>query len=142
MTNMKILMLFLLLPLSNYAQDQSLGKKNVLGKHLTKCGDQPVTGYFRNGYCHTDPTDQGTHVVCATVTKKFLEFTKSKGNDLMTSRPEYNFPGLVPGDRWCLCALRWKEAFVGGSAPKIDLNATHAHALDFIDLSTLKKFSH
>ena len=86
-------------------------KKNVLGGMLQSCCHSPKTGYFRDGYCRTDDTDFGSHVICAEVTAGFLEFSKSRGNDLTTPRPEYNFPGLSPGDRWCLCALRWKEAF-------------------------------
>ncbi len=100
-----------------------------------------MTGFYRNGFCHTGPTDHGTHIVCATVTKEFLDFTKSKGNDLSTPRPEYNFPGLIPGNQWCLCALRWMEAFRAGKAPKLDLEATESHMLEYIDLETLKKFA-
>lgn len=139
---MATLIHFLFLTITLQAQDLSLGKTNVLGSALTKCSDSPTTGFFRNGYCHTNLSDQGTHVICATVTKKFLDFTKSKGNDLSTPRPEYNFPGLVPGNKWCLCALRWNEANEGKSAPQIDLKATHSKALVYINLSTLKKFSH
>ena len=135
-----IVKLLILLIHTSYAQDMSLGKSNVLGSPLEKCGETPLTGYFRNGYCHTNSSDQGTHVVCAKVTKKFLEFTKSKGNDLITPRPEYNFTGLVPGDKWCLCALRWKEAYDNGSAPTVDLKATHQKALEFVNIKSLKKF--
>lgn len=142
---MRYLLQFLFIVFLGFAenvqsQDESLGKLNISGTKLQKCGDNPKTGYFRDGFCHTDPSDQGTHVVCAKVTKEFLEFTKTKGNDLTTARSNYNFPGLVPGDNWCLCALRWKEAFINGQAPKINLSATHSKALEFIDMSTLKKF--
>jgi uncharacterized protein (DUF2237 family) len=93
--------------------------KNILGTTLTPCSKPPdkTTGYYRNGYCSTGPTDTGTHVVCAVVDQEFLDFTRSKGNDLTT--PQNSFPGLVPGDKWCLCALRWKEAYTAGKAPKI-----------------------
>jgi uncharacterized protein (DUF2237 family) len=113
--------------------------KNVLGTPLQKCCDSPKTGFYRDGFCHTGPQDVGTHVACATVTKEFLEFTKSRGNDLMTARPEWNFPGLKPGDKWCLCALRWLEAKKAGVAPKIDLSATHEKMLEFASLEQLKE---
>ena len=119
----------------------SLDKKNILGTELKLCCSSPVTGFYRNGYCHTGPTDRGTHIVCATVSKEFLDFTKSKGNDLSTPHPEYNFPGLVPGNKWCLCALRWMEAYRAGKAPKIDFEATDSKFLDYIDLKTLKEFN-
>ena len=98
-------------------------EKNVLGGVLQSCCHSPKTGYFRDGYCRTDDTDFGSHVICAEVTAGFLEFSKSRGNDLTTPRPEYNFPGLKPGDRWCVCALRWKEAFKAGCAPKVILES-------------------
>lgn len=113
--------------------------KNVLGGELRKCCDSPKTGFYRNGFCHTGPTDHGTHVACAEVTKEFLDFTRSKGNDLSTPRLEYSFPGLRPGDRWCLCATRWREALQAGVAPKLDLEATHERMLDFIDQETLRR---
>lgn len=112
--------------------------KNVLGTELKKCCDNPKTGFYRNGFCQTGPSDHGTHVACATVTKEFLEFTKSRGNDLMTPRPEYQFPGLKPGDKWCLCALRWLEAKKAGVAPKLDLEATHEKMLEFATIEELK----
>ena len=116
--------------------------ENVLGEPLKLLSKQPEPGFYRDGYCKTKPTDSGIHVVAAIVDQRFLDFTKSKGNDLSTPRPEYNFPGLVPGNKWCLCALRWNEANEGKSAPQIDLKATHSKALEYINLSTLKKFSH
>ncbi len=119
----------------------SLAKKNVLGTELKNCCSNPVTGYFRDGFCHTGPTDHGTHIVCAEITKEFLDFTKSKGNDLSTPVPQYNFVGLKPGDRWCLCAMRWMEAFHHQVAPRLDLEATDERMLEFIDLKTLKEFS-
>jgi uncharacterized protein (DUF2237 family) len=112
--------------------------KNVLGTPLQKCCDSPKTGFYRDGFCHTGPQDVGTHVACAIVTKEFLDFTKSKGNDLMTPRPDWNFPGLKPGDKWCLCALRWLEARKAGVAPKLDLEATHEKMLEFANLEQLK----
>lgn len=113
--------------------------KNVLGFPLQKCCDSPKTGFYRNGFCHTGPQDHGTHVACATLTKEFLEFTKTKGNDLMTPRPEWNFPGLKPGDKWCLCALRWIEAKKAGFAPKLDLEATHEKMLEYSSIKELRE---
>jgi uncharacterized protein (DUF2237 family) len=110
---------------------------NVLGTALVPCSYDPLTGYFRDGCCNTDDQDQGTHVVCAVVTQAFLDFSLSKGNDLMTPRPAYRFAGLKPGDRWCLCALRWKEAFEAGVAPPVVLESTHAKALKFMSLAQL-----
>jgi hypothetical protein len=119
------------------SQGMSTQSKNVLGTALKKCCDSPKTGFFRDGFCYTGPKDHGIHVACATLTKEFLEFTKSKGNDLMTPRPEWNFPGLKPGDNWCLCALRWLEAKKAGVAPKLDLEATHEKMLEFAHLKDL-----
>ena len=116
-------------------------KKNVLGGMLQSCCHSPKTGYFRDGYCRTDDTDFGSHVICAEVTARFLEFSKSRGNDLTTPRPEYNFPGLSPGDRWCLCALRWKEAWEEGLAPAVILEACDEAALRYITLEILKDFA-
>lgn len=100
--------------------------RNVLGSELKTCCDAPMTGYYRDGKCNTGAGDYGAHVVCAQLTEEFLHFTKSKGNDLSTPVPEFNFPGLKPGDRWCLCASRWKEASDAGFAPPIILQSTHA----------------
>lgn len=97
-----------------------------------------MTGFYRDGTCNTGPDDFGTHVVCAEMTADFLAFTKSKGNDLSTPRPAYNFPGLKPGDGWCLCALRWKEAYEAGVAPPVRLASTHKKALEFIELDVLQ----
>ena len=113
--------------------------KNILGTDLEVCSTSPMTGYYRDGYCNTGPTDTGTHVVAAVITQEFLDFTKSCGNDLETPIPEYNFSGLKPGDGWCLCAVRWLEAERAGVAPPINLKATHAKAREFIGLETLKK---
>ena len=116
-------------------------KQNVLGGPLQSCCHAPKTGYFRDGYCRTDDTDLGSHVICAEVTAGFLEFSKSRGNDLSTPRPQYNFPGLLPGDRWCLCALRWKEAWEEGLAPAVILEACDKAALKYVPLKILKDFA-
>lgn len=114
---------------------------NVFGTPLTVCGTHPMTGAFRNGCCDTGLLDSGTHTVCAIVTDVFLAFSKSKGNDLTRAYPEYNFPGLVAGDHWCLCVLRWLEAYRAGVAPQIILEACHQKTLDYLDLEVLKKFA-
>lgn len=111
---------------------------NVLGGALEVCGRDPVTGFFRDGCCGTGPTDAGSHTVCAEVTAEFLAFSKSRGNDLSTPRPEFAFAGLKPGDRWCLCAARWEEARRAGMAPHIRLAATHRAALAHVSLEDLK----
>ena len=111
--------------------------KNVLGQPLEICGTSPKTGFYRSGHCLTGPEDSGSHVVCAQVSAAFLEFTKSRGNDLSTPVPEYGFPGLKTGDRWCLCALRWKEALLAGVAPPVVLAATHEAVLRHVDLGDL-----
>ncbi|NER06897.1 MAG: DUF2237 domain-containing protein [Okeania sp. SIO3C4] len=112
--------------------------KNVLGGPLQVCSTEPMTGFFRTGSCQTGPQDSGTHVVCARVTREFLEFTASRGNDLSTPMPQFGFPGLAPGDQWCLCALRWKEALQAGVAPPVMLAATHAAVLQYVSLADLK----
>lgn len=101
-----------------------------------------MTGFFRNGCCDTGKGDFGVHVVCIEVTDEFLKFSKSRGNDLSTPMPEYDFPGLVAGDHWCLCAARWQEAFVAGAAPQVILEATHMSALEFCDLESLRQYAH
>ena len=111
--------------------------KNVLGTDLKCCGTNPVTGYFRDGFCRTDQGDQGRHVVACIVDERFLDYSQRVGNDLSSPNPMYNFPGLKPGDRWCVCALRWKEAFEDGFAPKVVLEATHEKSLDYIQLEDL-----
>ncbi|MEL6107360.1 MAG: DUF2237 domain-containing protein [Planctomycetota bacterium] len=113
--------------------------KNVLGTDLATCGTDPMTGYFRDGCCNTGATDVGLHVVCSVMTAEFLEFSKSRGNDLSTPNPMYEFPGLNPGDRWCLCAARWKEAYDAGMAPSVVLDATHISALEFASLEQLQE---
>ena len=112
--------------------------KNILGTNLEVCSLNPITGFTRSGCCETGPEDLGQHTVCAEVTDEFLQFSKLQGNDLMTPRPEFNFTGLKPGDRWCLCASRWLEALEEGIAPPVILEATHAKALEIIDLAELK----
>ena len=116
-------------------------QKNVLGGPLALCSDNPVTGFFRTGCCHTGPQDAGVHTVCVVMTKEFLAFSKAAGNDLSTPRKEFGFAGLKPGDRWCLCAARWKEALEAGKAPKLVLAATHEATLAIVPLETLKKFA-
>jgi uncharacterized protein len=111
---------------------------NVLGTPLEACCFDPKTGYFRDGFCKTRTEDVGTHVVCAVITQEFLTFTKSRGNDLETPFPQYDFPGLKPGDRWCLCVLRWKEALDAGVAPPVVLESTHKIALKYVTLEELK----
>jgi uncharacterized protein (DUF2237 family) len=112
--------------------------KNVLGSDLETCGTDPVTGFFRDGCCHTGPDDVGLHLVCAEVTGEFLEFSHRRGNDLVSPMPQFGFPGLKPGDRWCLCVERWKEALESGVAPPVVLEATHMSALEFVSIEELK----
>lgn len=112
--------------------------RNVLGGPLRACSYDPLTGYFRDGCCHTGPHDIGRHVICAKVTAEFLAFSLQRGNDLITPRPEWRFAGLKPGDRWCLCALRWKEALQAGVAPPVILEATHEAALQVVSLADLQ----
>jgi uncharacterized protein (DUF2237 family) len=114
---------------------------NVFGRELLVCGTDPITGFYRDGCCNTGLNDAGTHTVCAIVDERFLNFSKSRGNDLTRDIPEYNFKGLKEGDRWCLCVSRWLEAYRSGSAPKIILEATHLNTLQHIELAELEKFS-
>ncbi len=113
--------------------------KNVLGGDLLTCGTDPMTGFFRDGCCNTGAQDVGLHVVCIVATAEFLEFSKSRGNDLTTSMPMYEFPGLLPGDRWCLCAARWKEAYDAGMAPGVVLEACHISTLEFASIEELQE---
>lgn len=115
--------------------------RNVLGGKLESCSIKPMTGFYRNGCCDTGVDDTGSHTVCVVTTAEFLAFSKSRGNDLSTPMPEYGFPGLKPGDRWCLCAPRWQEAFDAGKAPRVVLRATHEGALDDCNLADLKKYA-
>ena len=112
---------------------------NVLGGVLMPCSTDPVTGFFRDGCCNTGPEDRGLHTVCVVLTAEFLAFSKSAGNDLSTPMPQYGFAGLKPGQRWCLCAARWQEAFEAGAAPQVVLEATHAVTLQVVSLADLKK---
>ncbi|MEM6748291.1 MAG: DUF2237 domain-containing protein [Pseudomonadota bacterium] len=112
--------------------------KNVLGDDLKVCGCDPMTGWTRNGSCETGPQDHGSHTICAVMTEEFLAYTQARGNDLSTPRPEFRFPGLKPGDRWCLCASRWEEAREVGKAPPVVLSACHEDALEVVDLNHLK----
>ena len=112
--------------------------RNVLGEPLEMCSRQPLTGFLRDGCCNTGPEDRGSHTVCALVTEAFLAFSKARGNDLSTPMPAFGFPGLKPGDRWCLCAPRWQEAFEAGVAPRVALKATHQGALAHCALDDLK----
>lgn len=114
---------------------------NVYGKKLQMCCLDPLTGYFRNGQCLTDASDYGTHIVCARLTEKFLEYSKMQGNDLTTPMPNFNFPGLKHGDQWCLCISRWYEAHKAGVAPPIDLNATNIKALEYVPIEILEAYS-
>ena len=114
---------------------------NVLDQPLQLCSESPLTGFYRNGYCQTESEDRGQHTVCAVVDNAFLQYTLDQGNDLLTPRPALGFPGLKPGDHWCLCAARWKEAHQEGRAPKIVLAATHKKALDIVDLDTLLMYA-
>ena len=116
-------------------------QKNVFGEEIETCCESPITGFFRDGFCHTDDTDEGIHTVCVSMTEDFLEFSKSKGNDLSTPRPEFNFPGLKEGDGWCLCAERWVEAYEVSMAPKLYIKRTNLRTLDIVPLEILKKFA-
>jgi hypothetical protein len=115
--------------------------KNVLGGALKVCCTDPITGFYRDGFCQIGPLDRGVHGVCAQVTAEFLAFTQARGNDLSTPLPLYNFPGLKPGDRWCLCAERWREALAAGAAPPIALEATHAAMLNYVPLELLQEYA-
>jgi uncharacterized protein (DUF2237 family) len=113
--------------------------QNIFGEPLQPCSMQPLTGFLRDGCCNTAAGDRGMHLACAVMTAEFLEFSKSRGNDLSTPHPEFRFPGLVPGDRWCLCAARWVEALEAGCAPKLVLESCHALMLEYANLADLEK---
>ena len=115
--------------------------RNVLGEPLIACPTRPMTGFFRNGCCDTAPEDVGSHTVCVVLTDEFLQFSKSRGNDLSTPLPDYGFPGLKAGERWCLCAPRWKEALDAGAAPRLVLEATHEETLAIVPLGVLKDYA-
>lgn len=114
-------------------------RTNVLGGKLLPCCFMPMTGFYRDGYCRTGPGDYGLHTVCIEATAEFLAFSAAQGNDLTTPMPQYQFPGLIPGDRWCLCVTRWKEALDADMAPSVVLSATHISALEFVELEDLKR---
>ena len=114
-------------------------QSNVLGGPLECCCLRPLTGFYRDGFCHTGPGDVGLHTVCVEMTDEFLAFSSSRGNDLSTPTPEFGFPGLVAGDKWCLCVTRWREALLAGMAPRVSLAASHISVLEFVDLEDLKE---
>jgi uncharacterized protein (DUF2237 family) len=118
--------------------DESL---NVFGEKLEPCGRDPVTGFFRDGCCNTASDDLGSHTVCVALSSEFLEYSRSRGNDLVTPRPEFGFPGLQDGDRWCVCAARWREAETAGAAPRVYLRSTHQRALETVPLETLRRYA-
>lgn len=122
-------------------RDEGGLQRNVLGGPLGVCSENPVTGFFRTGCCDTGPQDVGRHTVCIVATEAFLAFSKARGNDLSTPMPEYDFPGVQPGQRWCLCAARWVEAYHAGMAPQVVLNATNEATLDLIPLEALKRYA-
>jgi uncharacterized protein (DUF2237 family) len=115
--------------------------QNVLGGELVDCSHDPITGFYRDGCCNTGPEDVGVHTVCVEATETFLAFSFGAGNDLSTPHPEYGFPGLLPGDRWCVCAARWQEAFEAGVAPPVILESTHVRTLEWVKLSDLQSYS-
>ncbi len=123
------------------APPRPAGAHNVLGGPLVPCSTAPMTGFFRDGCCNTAPDDDGVHTVCAEMTAEFLAFSRLAGNDLSTAHPEIAFPGLAPGDRWCLCAARWLEAAEAGHAPRVVLEATHARTLELVPLALLQRFA-
>ena len=123
------------------ASDELGEGRNVLGEVLEPCSFSPMTGFFRDGCCNTGPEDLGLHTVCCEVTAEFLAFSKARGNDLSTPRPEFGFKGLVPGDRWCLCAARWQEAHLAGKAPRVVIRATHERTLEVCALADLKRLA-
>jgi uncharacterized protein (DUF2237 family) len=120
------------------SQEKNLGR-NVFNEPLVPCSFDPLTGYFRDGCCRTSEDDIGTHVICAIMSNEFLAFSKSMGNDLTTPRPQWGFPGLSAGDHWCLCALRWKEAYQAGKAPQVVLESTNRRVLEVVERDTLRK---
>jgi len=117
------------------------GQRNVFGEILETCSDSPLTGFYRTGCCHSGPDDFGLHTICVVVTDEFLEFSRARGNDLSTPLPEFGFPGLSAGDRWCLCAARWKEALDAGMAPRVVLRATHQATLEVVTIEDLKRYA-
>jgi uncharacterized protein (DUF2237 family) len=129
------------MPFDQGGEGRRRSSRNVLGGMLEACSLTPLTGFFRDGCCNTSPEDLGSHTVCAVMTDEFLAFSKSRGNDLSTPRPEFGFPGLEAGDRWCLCAPRWQEALGAGQAPRVVLRATEQEALEWCALEDLKRYA-
>jgi hypothetical protein len=121
--------------------DEATPTRNVLGGELQACGFEPRTGYLRDGHCRTRKDDRGLHLVCAQVDDAFLQYSRERGNDLITPQPQYDFPGLRAGDRWCLCAARWREALLAGVAPPVFLQATHERALELVELDQLLRYA-
>ncbi len=122
-------------------QEEPEGQRNVFGESIETCSIRPMTGFYRSGCCHTGEDDAGMHTICILVTAEFLAFSKMRGNDLSTPLPEFGFPGLQPGDRWCLCAERWKEALEAGMAPRVVLQATHENTLEVVSIEDLKRYA-
>ena len=127
--------------MSELHPNPEINQRNVLGGELASCCFAPITGYYRNGFCHTGPRDLGQHTVCVKMTADFLNFSASRGNDLITPLPEYNFPGLQPGDYWCVCATRWVEAHQHDAAAPLKLEACHESLLQLVDLQTLMEYA-
>ena len=128
-------------PTMGEPSDKPSQQLNVLGLPIELCCQDPVTGFFRDGHCHTGPLDHGMHTVCALMTEEFLTFSVAAGNDLVTPMPQYGFPGLKGGDRWCLCAMRWHQAHEAGHAPRLYLRSTHQRTLQVVPLDVLKQFA-
>jgi uncharacterized protein (DUF2237 family) len=122
-----------------FSRRESIMAKNVLGTDLQPCSFEPLTGWFRDGCCRSGADDEGLHIVCAQMTAEFLQFSKARGNDLSTPHPDWGFPGLQPGDRWCLCVARWNEAYAAGVAPPVVLESTHMSVLEFASLEELRQ---
>ncbi len=122
-------------------QEEPEQQRNVFGESIETCSIRPMTGFYRSGCCHTGEDDAGMHTICILVTAEFLAFSKMRGNDLSTPLPEFGFPGLQPGDRWCLCAERWKEALEAGMAPRVVLQATHENTLEVVSIEDLKRYA-
>jgi len=121
--------------------EDALSQLNVFGEPIKECSCEPLTGYFRDGFCNTEENDLGLHIICAQMSQAFLDFSLEQGNDLVTPQPHYGFPGLKHGDRWCVCADRWKQALASGVAPKIVLESTHQAVLDVVPMSVLKSYA-
>ena len=136
-----LVLFIILISINSMAMAKEPKKQNIYGEELQPCCFEPLTGYFRDGFCRTVKEDVGTHVICAEVTEEFLNFTLTRGNNLISPAPQFSFPGLKPGDKWCLCALRWKEALQNNVAPPVYLDATDIKALDYVTLEQLESNS-